>query len=108
MSNTLMGLIEFHQIHANLNSKDVILDVRNPDEFQAARIPQAINIPVTELAQLAHELKSFDTIYIHCKRGGRAKTAFETLKSLGHTNLVCIHDAGMDLWIEKGFKTEMG
>jgi rhodanese-related sulfurtransferase len=49
------------------------------------------------------ELKKFKTVYIHCKRGGRAKTAFETLQSLGLENLVCIEDAGMDAWRERGY-----
>lgn len=108
MSNTLITLKEFHDSHLKLGKNDVILDVRNPDEFKEARIVGAKNIPLPEVTHHVEELKKYDTVYIHCKRGGRAKTAFEALKIAGLNNLVCVHDAGMDLWIELGFKTEKG
>jgi rhodanese-related sulfurtransferase len=102
MSNTLMTLTDFADRHLNLGENDVILDVRNPDEFQAGHIKGALNIPLPEVGTRADELKKYHQVYIHCKRGGRAKTAFELLKSAGLENLVCIHDAGMDLWMENG------
>ena len=105
MSNTMMTLKDFHDSHLKLGANDVILDVRNPNEFQEARIANAINIPVTEVAQHVDRLKKFDHVYIHCKRGGRAKSAFDILSSAGLSNLVCIFDAGMDAWIESGYKT---
>jgi rhodanese-related sulfurtransferase len=108
MSNTVLTLKEFHALHLNLGPNDVILDVRNPDEFQEARIKGALNFPVTQVVQHASELKKYETVYIHCKRGGRAKTAFEALKTAGLENLVCVHDAGMDLWIESGFPVIKG
>lgn len=108
MSNKSMGLRDFHDIHLKLGNNDVIVDVRNPDEFQAAHIKGALNFPLPELGQHASELKKYDHVYLHCKRGGRAKTAFETLKNAGLSNLVCIDDAGMDAWIENGFPHEKG
>lgn len=103
MSNTLMGLVDFYNLHQKLAPNEVILDVRGPDEFAAGHIAQALNIPVTEVALKAQELKKYNKVYIHCKRGGRAKAAYETLIAQGLTNLVCIHDAGMDMWIESGY-----
>lgn len=103
MSNNHISLLDFYETHLKLGPGEVILDVRNSDEFNEAHIEGALNIPVTELPQRFGELKDYKKIYIHCKRGGRAKTAFETLTQKGLDNLVCVHDAGMDLWIEKGF-----
>ncbi|WP_408098693.1 rhodanese-like domain-containing protein [Peredibacter sp. HCB2-198] len=108
MSNTLMTLKEFHDSHLKLGKNDVILDVRNPGEYHEAHIANAINIPVTEVGQHVDELKKYDHVYIHCKRGGRAKTAFDILSGAGLNNLVCVHDAGMDMWIESGYKVERG
>jgi rhodanese-related sulfurtransferase len=108
MSNTMLTLREFHDTHLKLGKNEVILDVRNPDEYKDAHINGALNFPVTEVGQHADELKKYDRVYIHCKRGGRAKTAYETLKNSGLDNLVCIHDAGMDAWIESGFPVERG
>jgi len=77
--------------------------VRNPDEFASGHIKGALNFPLPEVTQHAEELKKYERVFIHCKRGGRAKTAFEALSNAGLNNLVCIHDAGMDLWIESGY-----
>lgn len=108
MSNTQMSLSDFHARHLKLGEKDVILDVRNPDEFKEARIAGAINIPLPELTQNLDKLKNYEHIYIHCKRGGRAKMAYEALQQAGLHNLVCIYDAGMDAWIEAGHPHERG
>lgn len=101
--NRMLPLHDLHSVHNQLKAGEVILDVRNPDEFSAGHIPGAINVPLPELASRQTELKPYKSIYIHCKRGGRAKTAFDLLSSLGFANLVCISDAGMDLWIESGY-----
>lgn len=106
MSGTMITLKEFHSTYLELGHNDVILDVRNPEEFAEAHIKGAINYPVTALENYIEELKKYEHIYIHCKRGGRAKIAFENLKNAGLTNLICIHDAGMDAWIESGFAVE--
>lgn len=106
MSNAMLTLKEFGDSHLKLGKNDVILDVRNPDEFAAGHIKGAINFPLPEITQHVQELKKYENVYIHCKRGGRAKTAFDALKNAGLENLVCIHDAGMDLWIESGYPVE--
>lgn len=103
MSNKTMTLDEFFNCHKSLKKDELILDVRRPDEFQAGHIENARNIPVDQVAAFADDLRKYSAVYIHCKRGGRAKAAFETLTNAGLANLVCIHDAGMDQWIESGY-----
>lgn len=103
MSNSTMKLQDLFHAHSNLKPGEIILDVRNPDEFAQGHISGALNIPLPELPQRQAELKTYGRIYIHCKRGGRAKTALGVLAGAGFTNLVCIDDAGMDHWIESGF-----
>jgi phage shock protein E len=103
MSNNTMALDDFHGVHKKLEANEVILDVRRPDEFAEAHIENALNIPLDQLSERIEELKKYKTVYIHCKRGGRAKTAFDTLKNSGLSNLVCIDDAGMDAWLERGY-----
>lgn len=108
MSDNLMTLTELYEKHSDLGQDEVILDVRRPDEYQDSHIANSINIPLDQITSRADELKKFSKVYIHCKRGGRAKTAFEALSGLGLKNLVCVHDAGMDLWLEKGYPAVRG
>ncbi len=103
MSNKMLPLNDFFNLHKSLKKDEVILDVRRPDEFEAGHIENARNIPVDQVAGFVDELRKYSTIYIHCKRGGRAKTAYEILSNAGLSNLVCINDAGMDQWMESGY-----
>ena len=107
MSGTQITLQDLYKKSQQLGPKDVILDVRNPDEFQSGHIEGALNIPAPQLAARAGELKGYEKVYIHCKRGGRAKMAFETLQASGLDNVVCVHDAGMDAWIESGYPVKL-
>lgn len=108
MANHRETLQELHDRYMKLGKNDLILDVRNPDEFKEARIEGAENIPLPEVTNHVEKLKQYDRVYIHCKRGGRAQTAFEALKNAGLENLVCIYDGGMDMWIEKGYPVIKG
>ncbi len=98
-----MTLEEFFNLHKSLGKNELILDVRRPDEYQQCHIESSRNIPVDQVANFVDELRKYSAIYIHCKRGGRAKTAFDVLSNAGLSNLVCIHDAGMDQWLESGY-----
>ena len=95
MSNKTMSLDELHGRHKQLEANEIILDVRRPEEFAESHIEDALNIPLDQLNERWEGLKTYKTVYIHCKRGGRAKTAFEALKNFGLQNLVCIDDAGI-------------
>lgn len=103
MSNMQLTLKEFHDRLLKLGANDIILDVRNPEEFQDSHILGARNIPLPQIAQFVDELKKYDHVYIHCKRGGRAQNAFQVLSGAGLQNLICIGDAGMDMWISEGY-----
>lgn len=106
MSNTHLTLKEFHERHLKLEKTDIILDVRNPDEFKEGHIKGALNIPLGEVIHHLEKLKTYHNVYIHCKRGGRAQNAFQVLAGAGLNNLICISDAGMDMWISEGYPYE--
>lgn len=108
MSNIKISFTDFYQAYKSLKPGEVVLDVRRPDEFEAAHIPKAINIPVDQVQDRAEELKKYDRVYVHCKRGGRAQKAFETLSNAGLENLACIYDGGMDHWLESGYPADKG
>ena len=66
------------------SSSDIaFLDVREYDEVEIAKIEGAPLIPLGELPQRFMELDPNQTIYIHCKVGGRSLKAVEFLKQQG-------------------------
>jgi sulfur-carrier protein adenylyltransferase/sulfurtransferase len=61
----------------------VLIDVREPHEYQICRIPGSKLIPLGEVPKRVNELNSADDIVVHCKMGGRSAKAVEFLKQAG-------------------------
>jgi len=87
----------------------LVLDVREPAEFEAGRLPGAINIPrgVLEFKIGDHpQLSQRDAdILVYCKTSGRAALAALNLQRMGHTNVRSIH-GGFDAWSQLGLPLE--
>jgi molybdopterin/thiamine biosynthesis adenylyltransferase/rhodanese-related sulfurtransferase len=63
-----------------------LLDVREPNEFQIARIPGSTLIPLGQVGTRLDEIKSAAAgreILVHCKMGGRSAKAVQLLKDNG-------------------------
>ena len=96
-----MESITVQQLHAREGVP--LIDVREPDEFAAGRVPGAINLPMSQLGQRLDELPdgAFDVI---CKVGGRSGRVAEALTARGYE--VVNVDGGTDAWIAAGFPIE--
>lgn len=77
--NKKVSIAEFTQADGK---KSVVIDIRQPKEYQASHLPYAVNIPLPALS--AEKLKALypaDTkIYIHCNTGNRVKLAVHELQ----------------------------
>jgi len=102
----IISIDELHNRLDSLNDKQLILDVRSPEEFREGHIKGAKNTPHEEVGAIAEDLKKYETVYVHCKMGGRAKVASEALSSSGLNNIVCVGDGGMHRWNEMGWPLE--
>ncbi|MEW6083134.1 MAG: molybdopterin-synthase adenylyltransferase MoeB [Chloroflexota bacterium] len=60
-----------------------LLDVREPHELEISALPNALNIPLGELAGRLSELDSADEMVVFCKGGSRSARALELLASAG-------------------------
>ena len=65
----------------------VIVDVREPQEYQINRIPGSILIPLGDLPKRYVELDPNATIVMQCKSGMRSAKAQEFLRSKGFTSV---------------------
>jgi len=81
----------------------VLIDVRRPDEYQAARIEGAVLIPLAEverradeIADLAEEAGEGAIVAVHCHHGVRSLKATLALRAKG-INAWSIA-GGIDLW----------
>jgi len=67
----------------------IIVDVREPYEFDAGHIPGAINLPLGSLVDLAKtQLPDKDAlIYLYCRSGARSRSGAMLMVKEGYTNL---------------------
>jgi len=61
----------------------VLIDVREPHEYQICRIPGSKLIPLGEIPKRMNELNSADEIVVHCKVGMRSAQAVQLLMKAG-------------------------
>jgi molybdopterin/thiamine biosynthesis adenylyltransferase/rhodanese-related sulfurtransferase len=61
----------------------VLVDVREPHEFQICSIPGSTLIPLGDVPKRMNELNSADEIVVHCRSGMRSAKAVELLMQAG-------------------------
>lgn len=74
-----------------MNVPKLIIDVREPFEFDSGHVEGALNIPPADLLSGAHQLDDVDRdtqIIVYCRSGSRSNVSIELLKQMGFTNLV--------------------
>lgn len=79
---------ELKQILDSSADDYVLLDVRNPNEYDIARIPGAVLVPLPEIengdgVERVKELVNGHKLIVHCKMGGRSAKAISILKESG-------------------------
>lgn len=64
-----------------------IVDVRSPDEYAAGHVPEALNIPIDELAARSAEIPQTRPVVTYCNMyhpgSSRGERAADLLESLG-------------------------
>jgi sulfur-carrier protein adenylyltransferase/sulfurtransferase len=81
--------ITARELKTKIDRKDpfVLVDVREPFEYDISRIPGSKLIPLGELPARLSELDSADDIVLHCKMGGRSAKALRILQEAGFRKL---------------------
>jgi adenylyltransferase/sulfurtransferase len=82
--------VSAHELHAmvHLDKRPVVLlDVREPHEWDICRIEGALHIPLDLLPQRVHELDSADEIIVYCLGGVRSRRAVNFLHEAGFRKL---------------------
>jgi rhodanese-related sulfurtransferase len=84
----------------------VLLDVREPEELVAARVADAVHIPMADLPERYDDLPEDRTIVVLCHSGHRSAqaTAFLIQQGLEARNLA----GGIVAWAADGLPVETG
>jgi molybdopterin/thiamine biosynthesis adenylyltransferase/rhodanese-related sulfurtransferase len=81
----------------------VVLDVREPDEYEQGALPGAVHIPRGHLeAQIeGRVVDKAQPVVVYCAGGVRSAFAADTLASLGYTDVVSM-EGGFGKWKDEG------
>lgn len=77
-----------------------VIDVRQPDEYDAGHVPGARLIPLAEVGVRMGEVPTEGPVYVICLSGGRSAKATEFLRNRGldATSVA----GGTKAWIDSG------
>ncbi|OYT72685.1 MAG: molybdenum cofactor biosynthesis protein MoeB [Chloracidobacterium sp. CP2_5A] len=75
-----------------------IIDVREPHEYEIARLPNAKLIPLGQVVERKDEIDATRVTIVHCKMGGRSARAIEALRSAGFGGELINLAGGIAAW----------
>jgi hydroxyacylglutathione hydrolase len=86
-------------------TRPLVIDVREPAEYEAGHVPGAVSIPQADLALRLDELPRERDLLVVCAGGTRSLRAARFLRQLGYHNVTNMQ-GGTSGWIAAGLPTE--
>ena len=93
---------------ALLSQGYMILDVREPEEYEQGSVPNALHIPRGILeSNIENHIPDYgQPIIVMCASGVRSVFATETLNQMGYSTVVSM-DGGFNQWKQMGYECQM-
>jgi len=91
-----------------INTRDaMILDVREPKEYESGRLPNAVHIPLSQLDSRAAELSKHVSrpVVAYCASGNRSRMAGAALAKAGFAETYTL-SGGFRAWKDAGLPVE--
>ena len=98
--------IDVDELAQRREAGQVVLDVRNPDEYEEAHVPGVVLIPLGELVERVDEVPTDGPLPVICRSGARSMQAAEYLRGQGIDAVNVV--GGTLAWIDAGFPVEEG
>ena len=96
------GVISMEAVKAGMaNGSIVLVDVREPGEFEVGHVPGAVNLPMSRFDPAALPKPADKIVVVMCRSGRRAGQAQAIAASAGRGDLVN-YSGSMNEWSAKG------
>ncbi len=79
----------------------LVIDVRQPNEYEEGHIPGAVNIPLRELGANVDKIPTDRQVFVYCKSGYRAGLAVSSLRMMGYDNALSYSGSWL-AWTDAG------
>jgi len=86
---------------SQVDSDAYLLDVREPDEWEAGHAPGAHHLPMMEVPARMAEIPADSDVVVVCRSGGRSGQVVSYLVGNGWENVRNL-DGGMQSWAAQG------
>jgi rhodanese-related sulfurtransferase len=99
--------VDVTELARALGTGAMVVDVREPDEYEAVHVPGAQLIPLGTVPERLDEVPATDgPLYVICAKGGRSYKAAEFYRAQG---IDAVNVAGgTTAWVEAGHPTANG
>ena len=102
-----IGVLQATQLINRQNA--VMLDVRESGEYESGRVPNAVNVPLSQFKTRGPELTKYlgRPVIAYCDRGNRSQAAAAALVKLGFSDVHTLR-GGVRAWSEAGLPLQKG
>lgn len=94
------------------NGTAIVIDARDPNEYEAGRVPGSVNLPESEFQTYFEEIgqglpRAEVPLVVYCQGGlcDQSHIVLENLSELQFESLY-LFQGGWEAWVERGFPTE--
>ena len=104
-----MNVINISSLEAKkmYDNKIKFIDVREEAEHEAARIPNTVLIPMSEISERLEEIPKNEEVVIYCRTGNRSGILISQLIPMGYKNLYNLEGGIVD-WHQNNLPVDIG
>ncbi len=99
-----LTIISSDQVKAQVENGAILLDVREPGEFNVGHLPNAVHVPRGLLEFMVGNHPALkdpkQSMVLYCKNGGRSTLAADLLQKMGFENITMLA-GGFDGWSDE-------
>ena len=104
-ATSALSVVDVHEASRRQAAGAVLIDVRQPEEWQLGHAPNARLIPLGSLSNRAAEVPRNQDVLLICRSGNRSGTAQRQLQQLGYDRVFNV-TGGMNAWTSAGLPVE--
>lgn len=101
-SGTSLTTVDVGELQRALSDDVTLVDVREPYEYEAGHIEDALLMPLADVVALAADLPKDQPVYVVCRSGNRSLQASNALVDAGFQDVRNV-GGGMIAWEAAGF-----
>jgi len=105
MSENSTPEIDVEELAAT-HERGILVDAREPDEYDAGHVPGAVPIPMSQLANRMGEIDKTSPLFVICASGNRSSAMTDLLRGAGFDAVSVA--GGTGAWARSGRPLEGG